>query len=154
MILIPSNSAGQTLLGLFLYFALTQCVDVPTRFFSDGNTRSVLDLCATTHPDLVMDIGVSAMVSDHCRVTAKVNLRKPAAKQPKTTIQVPDFENADWSGLRTVLLQTALLQAIQAQRERHTLTQRGLSGVKFSGRLSFGSSQVVISERSPNLNYG
>ena len=83
------NAAGNKLFGVFLDFALSQCVTESTRFSSDGSTSSVIDLYATTRPDLVLNISVSDMVSDHCCVTAQINLKEPTPRQQKTVIPVP-----------------------------------------------------------------
>ena len=83
-------------------------------------------------------------------MTAKVNLRKTVAKQAKTTIQVPDFEDADWSALRTVLLQAPLLQAIQGSSDVnaawfvwHQVLQEAVSFIP-----------VLYIKTKPNPNYG
>ena len=48
----PSNVAGIKFFELLTEFSLSQCVDCPTRLSSNGLSKSVLDLFATTRPDL------------------------------------------------------------------------------------------------------
>ncbi len=105
------NVAGLRLSNLFLDFSLHQCVNTPTRFSPDGESRSVLDLYATNRPDLILDIHVSDMISDHCCVTTRVHQK--VRKKRRETVSFFDFKNADWSGLRAALSRASLRCAIQ-----------------------------------------
>ena len=60
----PANTAGTKLCNLFQTFALTQLVHEPTRYSADGSSSSVLDLFATSRPDLVSDTLISDPISD------------------------------------------------------------------------------------------
>ena len=105
------NTAINKLFGVFLDFALSQCVTESTRFLSDCRTRSVIDLYATTRPDLVSHISISDRVSDDCCVTAEI--KEPTARQQKAVIPVPDMDRVDWDGIRSKLLNAPLVIANQ-----------------------------------------
>ena len=100
---------------MFLDFAKSVCIRVTesTLFSSDGRTRSVIDLHATTRPDLVSNGSVSDMVSDHCCVTAQINLKEPTPRQQKTVIPVPDMDRVDWESIGSKLLNAPLVSVIQ-----------------------------------------
>ena len=93
---------------------MTQCINQPTRFSSDATSYSVIDLFSTTRPDLILSTDISDPISDHCCVT--VHLNSPTV--PRTTnkprsLILPDFEHADWPGLREALSAASLFEAIQ-----------------------------------------
>ena len=106
---------------LFIDFALTQCVTEPTRYSSDGNSSSVLDLYATTRPDVIQQIEVTDPISDHCGV--HVNLDICPANYPKSRVSVHkffDYKHADWDGLRTALLKTPFLPLMMGSTNVNT----------------------------------
>ena len=47
-----TNSAGTFLYNMALDFSLTRCITEPTRFSSDGTSKSTIDLLLTNRPDL------------------------------------------------------------------------------------------------------
>ena len=67
-----TNSAGTFLYNMALDFSLTQCITEPTRFSSDGTSKSTLDLLLTNRPDLVLESHVTSPISDHCCVTSLI----------------------------------------------------------------------------------
>ena len=69
------NAAGNYFMSVLHDFSLTQCITCPTRYSSDGQHCSTLDLFATNRRDLVQHIDISDPISDHCCV--KVNSRCP-----------------------------------------------------------------------------
>ena len=79
----PTNVAGLKLSGVFFDFSFCQSVSSPTQFLSDGRVHSVLDLFATTHPDLVKNIDVSDMIPDLCCMTAKISVEEPVSEASK-----------------------------------------------------------------------
>ncbi len=105
------NAAGVRFMTLLEDFSLTQCVTSPTRFSSDGQQSSTLDLFATNRPDLVRDVIISDPISDHCCVCVKLSINTPI---PQSFVHnTPDYDNTDWVSLRERLSMTPLLEAIQ-----------------------------------------
>ena len=85
------NIAGNLPADIFLDFGLTQETSTPTRFSSDGTSKSVLDLFATNRPYLVINVTVVDQISDHCEVTAHLACRIPMPSFLRQ-IQLPDFD--------------------------------------------------------------
>ena len=104
------NIAGTKLAGLLLDFGLSQEVRTPTRYSHDGKYRSVLDLFATSRPDTITKVIVSEPISDHCSVS--VLLQAHTVPSHAYGVQIPDFNRADWPGLRNALAKAQLLDAI------------------------------------------
>lgn len=108
-----ANVAGSKMFDLMLDFCFSQLVHTSTRFSADGNSSSVLDLFATTRPDLVLKTEVTDPISDHCCVNTQINIRSRLSPKQVKRISLPDFERADWVGFRANLAQTPLLAAVQ-----------------------------------------
>ena len=108
-----TNSAGTFLYNMALDFSLTQCITEPTRFSSDGTSKSTLDLLLTNRPDLVLESQVTSPISDHCCVTSLIEGFPSRQASTNTRITLPDFNQADWSALRSALHRAPLFQAIQ-----------------------------------------
>ena len=83
-------------------FSLFQCVYQPTRFSSDGCSKSVLDLFATTWPDLVKSVSISDPISDHCLVVISAYMTLSAPVHNRSTKQ---RSPAVGDGLRTAGMQ-------------------------------------------------
>ena len=94
-------------------FGLSQFIVQPTRFSTDGCSRSVIDLFACNWHDLVLNTEVSDPISDHCCVTVHLKVSHHIRSDPKQKHVRPDFANTDWLGLRTALSQAPLFEAIQ-----------------------------------------
>ena len=95
---------GTLLSELLSEFTMTQCINQPTRFSSDATSYSVIDLFSTTRPDLVLSTDISHPISDHCCVTVRLNLPTvPRTTNKPRSLILPDFEHADWPGLREAL---------------------------------------------------
>ena len=109
----PENTAGTRLFEVMSQFGLTQCVQEPTRVSHDGSTWSVLDLFCINRPDLITSSCVSSPVSDHCCVTTTLSCRPNHLVETKLTLTFPDFDQADWPGLRSALATAPLFNAIQ-----------------------------------------
>ena len=108
-----TNSAGTFLYNITLDFSLTQCITEPTRFSSDGTSKSTLDLLLTNRPDIVLESQVTSPISDHCCVTALIEGFPSRQASTNTRITLPNFNRADWSGLRSAVHRAPLFQAIQ-----------------------------------------
>ena len=98
-----TNTAGNRLFQLLLDFGLSQCVKEPTRFSSNLQSSSTIDLYATTRPDLVRNVNVTDPISDHCCVT--VETTDPHIKPGPSEMLFDDFSRADWSGMLKALSQ-------------------------------------------------
>ena len=96
-----TNTAGTRLFQLLLDFGLSQCVKEPTRFASNLQSSSTIDLYATTRPDLVTNVNVTDPISDHCCVT--VETTDPYIKPGPSEMLIDDFSRADWSGMLKAL---------------------------------------------------
>ena len=108
-----TNSAGTFPYNMALDFLLTQCIPEPTRFSSNGTSKSTLDLLLTNRPDLVLESHVTSPISDHCCVTYVREGFPSRQASTNTRITLPDFNRADWSGLRSALHRAPLFQALQ-----------------------------------------
>ena len=85
----------------------------PTRFSTDGCSRSVIDLFACNWHDLVLNTEVSDPISDHCCVTVHLKVSRHIRSDPKQKHVRPDFANTDWLGLRTALSQAPLFDEVR-----------------------------------------
>ena len=114
------NTAGTKFIELLLDFGLTQCVQSPTRFSRDGTSCSVIDLYSTNRADLLTNIDISDPVSDHCMVTARLELSAQRAL-PSSGLGpmkvIYDFRNVDWHKINKDLMNAPLLQAIQGTQD-------------------------------------
>ena len=79
----------------------------------------MLDLFATTRPDLVNLVSISDPVSDHCLVSTYMALSVPVHDRcrKQRSLVIPDFARADWDGLRSALLMAPLLEAMQGTKD-------------------------------------
>lgn len=107
-----TNPAGRALRTLLDEYVLTQCVTTATRFSSDGTSRSTLDLFATNRPDLLHRVETTDPISDHCCVIVDLSICGPSLA-PRRLHLFPDYDNADWPGLRDYLISAPLFTAIQ-----------------------------------------
>ena len=116
----PGNTAGIKFFELLLDFGLTQCVQSTTRFSRDGTSCSVIDLYSTNRADLLTNIDISDPVSDHCMVTARLELNAQRAL-PSSGLGpmkvIYDFKNVDWHKIKKDLMNAPLLQAIQGTQD-------------------------------------
>ena len=87
---------------------LSQFIVQPTRFSTDGCSRSVIALFACNWHDLVLNTElflseVSDPISDHYCVTVHLKVLRHIRSDPKQKYVHPDFAKTDWLGLRTAL---------------------------------------------------
>ena len=107
------NAAGNYFMSVLHDFSLTQCITCPTRYSSDGQHCSTLDLFATNRRDLVQHIDISDPISDHCCVKVKLSVFTSNNRSQSSVHCGLDYEKANWIGLRKQLSKTPLLEAIQ-----------------------------------------
>ena len=110
-------TAGTRLFQLLLDFGLSQCVKEPTRFSSNLQSSSTIDLYTTTRPDLVRKVIVTDPISDHCCVT--VETTDPYIKPGPSEMLIDDFSRADWSGRLKALSQAPPFTAIQGTKKKN-----------------------------------
>ena len=73
----------------------------------------MLDLLATSRPELVTRTDVREPVSDHCCVHAEFRISSPAFRKGTTQEFVyPDLDKTDWPGLRAALANAPLFNTI------------------------------------------
>ena len=79
-------------------------------------TSRLVDLYSTNRADLLTNIDISDRVSDHCMVTARLELSAQRAL-PSSGLGpmkvIYDFRNVDWHKINKDLINAPLLQAIQ-----------------------------------------
>ena len=107
------NMAGTRMAELVLDFGLSQIINEPTRYSSDGNQRSVLDLYCTSRPDLIHSTIISDPISDHCSVTTCFSSANAKSTTATKHLIRPDFSRVDWDRLRTAVSHAPLFLAIQ-----------------------------------------
>lgn len=115
----PCNSAGNGVFEVMTDFTLSQCITEPTRFSADGNSASTIDLYVTNRPDLVQSCKISDPMSDHCLVSITISSASTTTdcQHSRDVKYLPDFDRADWSGLRQELALSPLLSAIQGTQD-------------------------------------